>query len=199
MSTAEQPASSAGASFAAAVNCGTFHGTTAATTPTGSRRTSSGPSAPSRRSSYEKPRATVIAASHTIIAASACTMTLDVYGVPFSVLMTRAISSYRAANASLIRVITAIRSSTVIRGQGPSSNARRAAATARSTSPSQACGTRPMTCSVCGEMTSMTSRPSGSTNSPPMKSFPCSTSSVMAAASRGPARYPTHCLTLCQN
>lgn len=173
------------------MNWGTFHGTTAATTPTGSRRTSSGPSAPSRRSSYGKVRATVIAASHTIIAARACTMTLEVYGVPFSELMTRAISSYRTANASLIRVTTAMRSSSGIRGQGPWSNACRAAATARSTSPSAACGTRPMTCSVCGEMTSMTSRPSGSTNSPPMNSFPCSTSSLMAAASRDAARDPT--------
>lgn len=181
------------------MNCGTFHGTTAATTPTGSRRTSNGPSAPARRSSYGNSRATVIAASHTIIAASACTMTLDVYGVPFSELMTRAISSYRTANPSLIRVTTAIRSSRLVRAQGPSSNARRPAATARSTSASQACGTRPMTCSVCGETTSIVSRPSGSTNSPPMNSFPCSTSSVMAAASRGPVRYPTRYLTLCQN
>ena len=35
--TIEQPASSAGASFDIVTNCGTFHGTIAATTPTGSR------------------------------------------------------------------------------------------------------------------------------------------------------------------
>ncbi len=46
------PVSSAGASLAAATNCGTFHGMTAATTPTGSRRTRIGPSAPWRCSSY---------------------------------------------------------------------------------------------------------------------------------------------------
>src|SRR5690242_2907427 len=51
-STTVQPASSAGASLAAATNCGTFQGTTAATTPTGSRRTRIGPSTPSLRSSY---------------------------------------------------------------------------------------------------------------------------------------------------
>lgn len=132
-------------------------------------------------------RATVIAESQTIIAASACTITLALYGVPFWALIRRANSSYRTAKASLIRVITAIRSSSVIRGQGPSSKARRAAVTARSTSASEACGTRPMTCSVCGEITSMTSVPSGSVNSPPMNSFPCSTSSVssvMVVASR---------------
>lgn len=180
-----QPASSAGPSLAAAVNCGTFHGTTAATTPTGSRRTSSGPRTPPRRSSYTKSRAMVIAASQTIIAPSAWARTDQEYGEPFWALMERAISSYRAATPSLIRVTTAIRSSTVIRGQGPSSKARRAAATARSTSAAEACGTRPMTSSVCGETTSMTSSPSGSVNSPPMYSFPCSTSSVMTAASRG--------------
>lgn len=51
LSTTVQPVSSAGASLAAATNCGTFHGTTAATTPTGSRRTRMGPSAPARPSS----------------------------------------------------------------------------------------------------------------------------------------------------
>lgn len=172
--------SSAGASFAAAVNCGTFHGTMAATTPTGSRRTRSLPRAPSRVSSYVKLRATLIAESQTIIAASACTMTPEVYGVPFSLLMTRAISSCRTANASLIFVMISMRSSRLIRGQGPSSKARRATATARSTSAGAACGTRPKTSPVCGETTSMTSLPSGSVNSPPMNSCPCSTSSVMA-------------------
>ncbi len=87
--------------------------------------------------------------------------------------------------ASLIRETTAIRSSRVIRGQGPSSNALRATATARSTSAFEACGTDPMTCSVWGETTRIVSVPSGSVHSPPMNSFPCSTSSVMAEASCG--------------
>lgn len=47
-----EPLSSAGASLAAATNCGTFHGMTAATTPTGSRRTRIGPRTPWRCSSY---------------------------------------------------------------------------------------------------------------------------------------------------
>ena len=41
-----QPAASAGPSFSMVMNCGTFHGTIAAATPTGSRRTSAGPSMP---------------------------------------------------------------------------------------------------------------------------------------------------------
>lgn len=160
--------SSAGASLAAATNCGTFQGTTAATTPTGSRRTRIFPSAPSRVSSYVKFFATVIAESHTIIAPRACARTLHEYGEPFSEEMRRAISSCRTAIASLIRVTTAIRSSSGSRGQGPSSKALRAAATARSTSAGAACGTRPKTSPVCGEITSMTSVPDGCVNSPPM-------------------------------
>ena len=38
-----QPVMSAGASFSMVTLCGTFHGTTAATTPTGSRVTSADP------------------------------------------------------------------------------------------------------------------------------------------------------------
>ena len=50
-------------------------------------------------------------------------------------------------------------------GQGPTSNAYRAAATARSTSSTAASGTRPMTSSVDGETTSIASPPA-SRNSP---------------------------------
>ena len=42
LSTIVQPESSAGASFDIVTNCGTFHGTMAPTTPTGSRRTMTG-------------------------------------------------------------------------------------------------------------------------------------------------------------
>ena len=46
LSTMVQPASSAGASFDIVTNCGTFHGTIAATTPTASRRTITVPRRP---------------------------------------------------------------------------------------------------------------------------------------------------------
>ena len=64
-----------------------------------------------------------------------------------------------------------MRSSGERRGHSPSSNAFRAASTARSMSAVVPSGTRPTTSSVCGEMTSMTSVPAGSTHSPPMKSL----------------------------
>src|SRR5207248_5710213 len=52
-STIVHPVTRAGASFDIVVNCGTFHGTIAPTTPTGSRRTMTGaPSEPSRVSSH---------------------------------------------------------------------------------------------------------------------------------------------------
>ena len=52
--TTVQPASSAGASFGNDSPSGKFHGTMAPTTPTGGRRTSSGPWTPSRSSSHGK-------------------------------------------------------------------------------------------------------------------------------------------------
>ena len=56
--TMVQPESSAGASFDMITNCGTFHGTMAATTPTGSQRTMTGvPSMPVRSSSQGNSRA----------------------------------------------------------------------------------------------------------------------------------------------
>ena len=50
-STTVEPDARAGPSFSDVTNSGTFHGTIAPTTPTGSRRTSVGPRMPGRRSS----------------------------------------------------------------------------------------------------------------------------------------------------
>ena len=50
-STTVEPDASAGPIFNMIVKSGTFHGTMQPATPTGSRRTSTGPSAPSRKSS----------------------------------------------------------------------------------------------------------------------------------------------------
>ena len=54
--------------------------------------------------------------------------------------------------------------------QGPVSSAPRAAATALSTSAVDASGVVAMTCSVCGEMTSIVPPPSDGTQSPPIQS-----------------------------
>ena len=55
--TTVEPDASAGASLSMVTNSGTFQGTIAPTTPTGSRRTSVGPSTPARRSSNAYSRA----------------------------------------------------------------------------------------------------------------------------------------------
>ena len=50
--TTAHPATSAGAILLTVMNCGTFHATIPAATPTGSLRTSVGPSMPCRSSSH---------------------------------------------------------------------------------------------------------------------------------------------------
>ncbi len=89
-------------------------------------------------------------------------------GEPISAVISAAISPVRPAKISARRPTAAARSAGSVRGQGPVSKATRAAATARSMSAVVPAGTRPMTCSVCGETTSMTSVPAGATQSPPM-------------------------------
>ena len=64
---------------------------------------------------------------------------------------------------------TCARSACVMRGQGPSSKAVRAAAMARSMSGACASATRRKTCSECESITSMVEPDDGATHSPPMK------------------------------
>ena len=94
-------------------------------------------------------------------------------GQPFCSVMVCASSCERACRPPLTLAMMSARSAADMRGHGPSSNALRAAATARSTSASLACGTRAIGSSVRGEITSMVSVPWGSTKSPPMKSLSC--------------------------
>jgi hypothetical protein len=88
-------------------------------------------------------------------------------GMPTSREISAAISSPRAASAAAIARQASSRSA--IDDCDQTSKAARAAATARSTSPAVASGTRPMTSSVVESITSRTPPPpSGSTHSPPM-------------------------------
>jgi hypothetical protein len=144
--TTVHPATSAGANLPDAVTCGPFHGVIAATTPTGSRRTVTGPRIPSRRSSHAKPAPSWPKYRHPAAAAATC-RGWDI-GAPICAVIKAANSSRRLAyrSANLARI--SARSAGSIRGQGPRSNASRAAATARSMSAGVPAGTRPMTCSV---------------------------------------------------
>ena len=89
-------------------------------------------------------------------------------GEPISCVMISAMSPISAVICAATLDRTSARSAGVMRGQGPWSNAVRAAATALSMSASVPSGTRPMTSSVDGEITEMVSVPSGATQSPPM-------------------------------
>src|SRR6266849_9943138 len=91
-------------------------------------------------------------------------------GEPISRVMVTERSSARAWSCASSAVIRSARSAGVMRGQGPRSNASRAAATARSRSASRPSGTRAMTSSVCGETTSIVAALEGGTQVPPMKS-----------------------------
>ena len=166
-----QPASSAGASLDIVVNCGTFHGGIAATTPTGSRRTmTSAPSAPGRTSSHGNSLAMPMNESIIIQGAGDCARLENEVGEPISVV----ISVGHLAEPGGVEVRERLHDvdalgSGLIRGHGPSSKARRAAATAASMSAAVPSGTRATTSSVCGEITSMQRRcPAGSAQSPPM-------------------------------
>lgn len=74
---------------------------------------------------------------------------------------------------------TSIRSAGLIRGQGPWSNASRAAATAASMSAAEPSGTRATTSSECGLITSMTASVSGLRHRVPMSRASRSSEAVM--------------------
>ena len=153
------------------VNCGTFHGGIAATTPTGSWRTIDvgaeragagllpGEGAgdgqerldlhPRRRRLGEVGEGRAASPSRSR-SSRPCRPSLPAYR--FEKFWT-----------------TSIRSSGVIRGHGPVSKARRAAATAASMSALLPSGTVATTCSVCGETTWIVSPVAGAAQSPSMK------------------------------
>src|SRR5262249_14195060 len=90
-------------------------------------------------------------------------------GEPISRVISSAISRSFAAYSPEKACTTSIRSCGDIRGHGPSSKARRAAATAASMSPTEPSGTRATTSSECGETTSSRADVAGVAHSPSMK------------------------------
>ncbi len=108
-----------------------------------------------------------------------CIFVDRVIGHPISALTSAAASLSRAASSALSFRRTVMRSSSDIRGQGPLSNASRAAVTAASMSASTPSGTRATSCSVAGEITSKVRSDAGCTHCPPMNSVsycPCHSS-----------------------
>jgi hypothetical protein len=169
LSTTVQPASSAGTSFATVTKCGTFHGVIIPATPAGSRRTITGvPNEPVRRSSNGYCPAAFRKPSSAISVAPTWPTCENQSGAPISALISSASSSCRARYAAANRRTAAIRSAGAVCGHGPSSNAVRAAATARSTSSSVASGALPTGSAVCGDTTRIRRSLAGATHRPPM-------------------------------
>ena len=97
LSTTQQPASRAGTSLVAIRNWGMFHGTIAATTPTGSRRMwRSEPKKPGRISCHGWPSATSQKAPIIIRGSPTWARWANVMGAPSSVLIAWAISACRS-------------------------------------------------------------------------------------------------------
>ncbi|NCL73421.1 hypothetical protein AIIKEEIJ_00858 [Rhodococcus sp. YH1] len=170
LSTTVQPAASAGEIFSEPVATGPFHGTTTATTPMGSRTILPCPPFQVRSSSNAKRSWNVAASSH-MSTAFWWNRVETAAGAPSSRVKASAISGMRFFTSFPTRTRISARSAGVIRGQGPSSNALRAAATARSMSASRASGTVAMTSPLIGEITSITASLDGSTHDPPMNSL----------------------------
>ncbi len=136
----------------------------APTTPTGSRTISELPTSSSQAIS-----STSSACDEKVTDGSpAWIMRESVIGMPSSLaIRARASSSPRSASFAPIAALLAARARTA-RSRDQSSKAARAARTARSASSAVPSGTRPITSSVVGLITSIVPSPAGSTHSPPM-------------------------------
>ncbi len=137
------PAASAGPSFQQAISSGKFHGTMAATTPTGSRVTrpsSSGPVGATCRC-----RALSTASAHQRRQRAAEGMSIfraSRTGLPMSRLSSSASSSRCVSSSSAKRCSTALRRTGASRDQTPDSKVARASRTAASASASPQLATR---------------------------------------------------------
>ena len=100
-----------------------------------------------------------------------CIVSMDIGGWPVSSPSSLTKWSLRSSISLSAPAMTAARSFGGVEGQGPLSNAARAAATAASTSAAAANGTLPTYSPVAGQCTSMTSDVDGSIHFPPMKSL----------------------------
>ena len=141
----ELPAASAGPIFQAAMISGKFHGTIAATTPTGSRVISASASCEvGATSSYTLSIASAYQAMQRAVEGMS-TDRLSPIGLPMSIVSSRASSSLCFRISSAKRCSTRLRSRGGWRHHTPLSNARRAAATARSASARSAEATRAIT------------------------------------------------------
>ena len=171
-STTVEPDASAGPSFSMVMNSGTFHGTIAPTTPTGSRRTSAGPSTPWRHSSnaYSRARLGVVVEHHGGREHLAHDRERDrrahLLGDGRGDLLVA-----RLEEPEIVRHHVGALRGRHLRPRTGVERLARAAATARSTSSFDGLGDLGDDLFGRGEITSSVSFPAGSTQSPPMKSL----------------------------
>ena len=162
-STIVQPAASAGATLQAIWLAGQFHGVISPQTPTGSRTTMVEPSIRSNLNSFSTFSATMKWPRPAGPCIGSATLA---YGAPISSLIACARSPMRFWYTSRMRPSSAMRSSRVVREYV--SNARCAAATARSTSAREPSEITPVTASVAGLTTSSVCGWAASTHCPSM-------------------------------
>ena len=165
-----QPASSAGPTLCEMSWSGAFQGMMAPTTPTGSRTSSPNPPPIDGCASSSNGKVSASAAYDSmapahIIAAYCATRCV----VPDSRGHSSAIPSLRSWTAAPRARRYPARSACVMAGQGPSSNAARAAPTARDMSSARAAATLKKSSSVPASMTSIVASDDGATHWPPMK------------------------------
>ncbi len=168
----ELPAASAGPIFQAAMINGKFQGTMAATTPIGSRVINASASGPvGATSSYTLSTASAYQAMQRAVDGMS-TARLSEMGFPMSIVSSSASSSPCCRISSANRSSTRLRSRGACRDHTPLSNARRAAATARSTSALSVEATFAMTLPSIGLTQSNCSPETAGTYLPSMNASP---------------------------
>ena len=174
--TTVQPVARAGATFTMLSMKGKLNGVMAATTPMGSRTralppTPVGPPVGGLFSTHGKECSAMAAFERNIPIDPAPWMASVRNPVdPVSAMISSRRSPARDSRISAIAVNLAARSDGFMKGQGPSSKARRAASMARTAVFVVASGTDPITSSVAGSMTSMDPSAPSAVHAPSMNS-----------------------------
>ena len=144
------PAASAGATFHAAIRIGKFQGTTAPTTPIGSRTISPSASGPVGATASKTLSIASAYQRNVLTVSGRSTSRQSVIGLPASSASSVASSARFDSSRSAKRSSTLLRSAGARRDQRPSSKARRAEVTAASMSAASPAATWAMTSPVAG-------------------------------------------------
>ena len=181
------PAASAGATFQVAISSGKFQGTTAPTTPIGSRTIRPRASGPVGATASKTLSIASANQRYVLTASGTSTSRVSVIGLPPSSESRSASSSRFASSRSAKRRRTSLRSAGARRDQRPSSNARRAAATAASMSAAPPDAIVAIGWPVAGFSVTNVSPDAASRNCPSMNAFVRKAGSAATAIESSPA------------